>query len=679
MKKLILFTAIIFLCHNLFSQWVHTNGPYNSTVSCLASHGTKIFVGTNNSGVYISSNNGVNWTAINNGLTDSDIHSLLVNGTNIYAGTLSSGAFLSTNNGASWTSIKNGLTNLQVEQLFALGSTVYAGTYGKGVFKTSNNGTTWTASNTGIASMDIISSTVFGRNLIIGTYYYGAFVSKDSGATWTNINNGLPLHPNVNSLASFGSKLYLGGDGGNVYLSNDTGATWTLLGSGIPTTAYIWSLAVDSTHIYAGTFKGLYVLANNDTSWSLLNSLFANVSVSPIAIFNNNFYANSNFILYRSSDGLTWNNITNGLPTDVYSLIINGTNIFAGSDGRVFLTTDGGANWVQRASGLSGDKVNALATNGSYIFAGQENETIYRSSDNGTTWTASGTGFGASACNSFTVCGGYIFASDFSGIYKSSDGSYWSATTSPYGNDITTLTSNGKNIFAGSNYGIFRSVDFGTTWSPQTLGNFQINTPNYMSAVVANGAIVYAGVHCVTNNCNSGVGLSTDTGEVWQEVCNGLTNLNINALALSGTNVFAGTDNGIFATISNGANWTAINTGMTDILIRSLAINGDTIYAGTHCGVWKRSISEILITVDINENTSNSIIRVYPNPATSDLNIEAPQNAIIEILNIEGQRLKTIIANENHTIIDISDFAKGLYFVKVKTAMGFEVKKFIKE
>ena len=80
------------------------------------------------------------------------------------------------------------------------------------------------------------------------------------------------------------------------------------------------------------------------------------------------------------------------------------------------------------------------------------------------------------------------------------------------------------------------------------------------------------------------------------------------------------------------------------------------------------------------ENKNNELnISLYPNPAFNKLNIETPSASEIEILNIQGQLIKRIAANENNTSIDISAFAKGMYFIKVKTEKGLVVKKFVKE
>ena len=81
----------------------------------------------------------------------------------------------------------------------------------------------------------------------------------------------------------------------------------------------------------------------------------------------------------------------------------------------------------------------------------------------------------------------------------------------------------------------------------------------------------------------------------------------------------------------------------------------------------------------VNEIPQVSDISVFPNPAIDKIIIESPQQAFVEISNIQGKIIKTIEANEYNTSIDISSFAKGMYFVKLKIAKGLVVKKFVKE
>ena len=78
-----------------------------------------------------------------------------------------------------------------------------------------------------------------------------------------------------------------------------------------------------------------------------------------------------------------------------------------------------------------------------------------------------------------------------------------------------------------------------------------------------------------------GVFLSTNNGTSWTAVNTGLTNTACPALAVSGTNLFAGTEGGVFLSTNNGTNWTAVNAGLTDQSLPALAVSGTNLFAGT--------------------------------------------------------------------------------------------------
>ena len=69
----------------------------------------EIFLAGTKGGVFFSSDNGSNWSAVNNGLTDTIINCLTISGSNIFAGT-DDGLFLSNDNGTSWSTRSNGFT-----------------------------------------------------------------------------------------------------------------------------------------------------------------------------------------------------------------------------------------------------------------------------------------------------------------------------------------------------------------------------------------------------------------------------------------------------------------------------------------------------------------------------------------------------------------------------------------
>ena len=79
-----------------------------------------------------------------------------------------------------------------------------------------------------------------------------------------------------------------------------------------------------------------------------------------------------------------------------------------------------------------------------------------------------------------------------------------------------------------------------------------------------------------------------DNGLSWTTVNSDLTNLYVTALAVSGTNLFAGTftpayfsHGGVFLSTNNGTNWTQVNTDLTDTSMISLVTSGTNLFAAS--------------------------------------------------------------------------------------------------
>jgi photosystem II stability/assembly factor-like uncharacterized protein len=100
-----------------------------------------------------------------------------------------------------------------------------------------------------------------------------------------------------------------------------------------------------------------------------------------------------------------------------------------------------------------------------------------------------------------------------------------------------------------------------------------------VNALAVSGTSLFAGTR------DSGVFRSNDSGTSWVRVNSGLTDLYIRALAIKGTLLFTGTqDSGMFRSSDNGAHWSAINTGMSSTNIQALAVNDSFLFAGTDGG-----------------------------------------------------------------------------------------------
>jgi hypothetical protein len=98
-----------------------------------------------------------------------------------------------------------------------------------------------------------------------------------------------------------------------------------------------------------------------------------------------------------------------------------------------------------------------------------------------------------------------------------------------------------------------------------------------VSSIAISGSNIFAGT-------DNGIFLSTDNGTTWTSVNSGLPN-GLNYVAVSGSNVFAvAEDGGIFLSTDNGSNWTLMNNGFTSYPLYSLAISGSNIFAGTEGG-----------------------------------------------------------------------------------------------
>lgn len=112
-----------------------TNGLTDTITRTLAVIDNAIFVGTyawpDTGSAFRSTDNGSNWTKVSNGLQPAEVRALVVSGTNLFAG-IDSGVYLTTNNGTSWKAVNAGLTGLAqgypVSALVVYGENLFAGT-----------------------------------------------------------------------------------------------------------------------------------------------------------------------------------------------------------------------------------------------------------------------------------------------------------------------------------------------------------------------------------------------------------------------------------------------------------------------------------------------------------------------------------------------------------------------
>ncbi len=528
------------------SQWVQTNGPYGGRINCFAVSGTNIFTGTGH-GVFLSTNNGESWTAINNGLKFSFVLSFAISGTNIFAGTGGGGIFLSTNNGESWAAVNNGLTNKMVGAIAVIGTNIFAGTGGGGIFLSTNNGESWTAVNNGLTNANVAAIAVNGTNLFAGTSG-GVFLSTNNGENWTAINNGL-TNANVAAIAVNGTNLFTGTNGGGAFLSTDTGSNWTEINNGL-TNANIKAFAIIGPYLFAGTFSGVFLSTDDGTNWTAVNTGLRGTLVSTLTVIGTNIFAGTDDIgvFFSANNGESWTAINAGLTsTLIRAFTVKGMNLFAGTLGDgIFLSTDNGANWTAVNNGLTNTNVAAFVVSGTNIFAGTTGGGVFLSTNDGASWAAVNNGLTKTVVTAFAV--------------------------------------SGTNIFAGTNGGVFLSTNNGESWTAVNNGLTNAN----VVALAVMGTNLFAGTS------GGGVFRSTDNGASWTAINAGLTGTYIKAFTVCGTNLFVSTSGGgVFLSMNNGESWTAVNTGLTNTFISSFAISNIDLFAG-YSAVWRRPLSEMI-------------------------------------------------------------------------------------
>jgi sugar lactone lactonase YvrE len=108
-----------------------------------------------------------------------------------------------------------------------------------------------------------------------------------------------------------------------------------------------------------------------------------------------------------------------------------------------------------------------------------------------------------------------------------------------------------------------------------------------------------------------------------------------------------------------------------------IAFNDGRVYVNDYNNNRVRLI--IPANTGINNLDYSNLINVYPNPTTKNITIETIEKSTIEVLNIQGQILKSIISENTSTTIDLLNFSSGIYFIKATSEKGIGVRKFIKE
>jgi photosystem II stability/assembly factor-like uncharacterized protein len=157
----------------------------------------------------------------------------------------------------------------------------------------------------------------------------------------------------------------------------------------------------------------------------------------------------------------------------------------------------------------------------------------------------------------------------------------WVRTNGPYGARVSVLTvasradgTTDTTLYAGTGDGVFRSTNDGTSWSAASSGL----PPGGINALAVSGTEIFAGKE------GGGVFYSSNSGTSWTDVSDDVIPRGIGALAFCGPHIIAATGKGVFLSANKGAPWTPTLSGDSKYYFRTLAVSGTHVFVANYNG-----------------------------------------------------------------------------------------------
>jgi photosystem II stability/assembly factor-like uncharacterized protein len=315
------------------------------------------------------------------------------------------------------------------------------------------------------------------------------------------------------------------------------------------------------------------------------------------------------------------------------------TSLQFGNYGKLYFTVDGGKKWEDYGTSSSLPNVNSIFFSSFYRGYAVANNRIMRTTSAGNSWAYIYTYGSIDLYDIHFPDSMYGFAcGELGSITRTDDGgkSWQTVYSDPDNEDLFAVHFVNKNLgFACGEYGnLVRTTDGGDTWVkfnntvPYDLTSISFLNEQQGFIVGENGTILYTS--------NGGASF------------NFVTTPTSNALA------------SVKMTATNQA--VAVGTRKTILKYGTLGLSNKTISA-------------------LDENS----VRVYPNPALNTVNIELAEGlgeaTLVSIYDMTGKLLytKTHNLSVNKASIDISNFASGVYSVRIETENNTFTQQLIKQ
>ncbi len=567
---------------------------------------SRIYLGTTDSWIYVSSDGGSSWSRLAKLGTEDDlvVDSLVADRSDpktLFAGVWAightgGGVYISHDEGNTWTE-SAGMHGQSVRSLTQAPSNpkvLVAGTL-SGVYRTTDRGLHWTEisppGGKEIHEVESVAIDPYDPGIIYAGTWHLPWKTSDGGAHWTSIHEGVIDDSDVFSMIvdpTRPSVMYLSACSG-IYKTDNFGYQFRKV-QGIPSTARrTRSLLMDPADrntVYAGTTEGLYKTTDGGDTWSRMTD--PNVIVNDVYVDPRNpkhvLLATDRSGILASEDGATGFQASNTgfsqrqvatllvdekSPATLYAGVINDK-----AYGGVFVSTDMGRTWKQQSDGLHGDDIFVLAQSEDGTLLAGSSHGIFRW--DGNAWTPADAG--ASQPDP-PPPPSPAHSRAHSRRHRPAPAKRAADPVQLQGR-VTLLHPVGDIWLAATPQGLFRSADHATSWAP-------VETPNALTDAPGTGAwrtIAAQGEHIFIGRRDRIIA-SDDGGSAWQYVSfpPGLTALTSLALTPDGT-LWAGGREGVFVSKDHGRTWTILKR------LPVVAVNSLT---------WNPSLSRLMVTCDV--------------------------------------------------------------------------------
>ena len=262
-------------------------------------------------------------------------------------------------------------------------------------------------------------------------------------------------------------------------------------------------------------------------------------------------------IIYHSMDGgRTWMPFDNGIPFDatVSSFLVMNTEIFATTDGHgIYLIKDGESVWKRIDEDLPKDvDIDALSALGDSYVIGTLKHGIMLSKNRGKNWYYPRTQINNIPIRCLHTKENILFAGTDNGIYRSLDrGNTWEHVWK--GVQVNGFTEVNDKVFAALMNGATMTNDDGANWK-------YVYKPHTLHDISTDGERIFA------MTLGDGLKRSSNDGLNWEKVNNGLGTLNLYTFELKrfDNKIFAAQWYGIYTSQDLGKSWTIIKKGLPD-------------------------------------------------------------------------------------------------------------------